>query len=148
MWWERVANPSTDISKECIVHVTRLSPKIYQNYGRLLKIPLLASLKSGHFAFLSDETQDITSIEQLAIYATFEHEGNIREHFTGILPLSQMVGTTLSAENIMKVLVEYFERIEVSLSNSRFCKLGRKKRLKTFFAARSSSFSVDRLWKS
>ena len=31
-----------------------------------------------------------------------------------------MVVTTLSAENIIKVLVEYFERIEVSISNSRF----------------------------
>ena len=73
-----------------------------------LKIPLLASLKIGHFAF-SDKMQDITLIKQLVIYSTFEHEGKILEHFIGILPLSQMVGTTLSAEKIMKVLVEYFE---------------------------------------
>ena len=34
-----------------------------------------------------------------------------------------MVWTTLFSENIMKVLVEYFEQIEVSISNSRFsCK--------------------------
>ena len=39
-----------------------------------LKIPLLLSLKSGHSAFFGFETQDITSIKQLAIYATFEHE--------------------------------------------------------------------------
>ena len=80
--------------------------KIMDDY---LKIPLLASLKSGHFVVFNGETQDITSIEQLAIYATFEHEGQIHKHFIGILPLSQMVRTTLSAENIMKVLVEYFE---------------------------------------
>ena len=30
-----------------------------------------------------------------------------------------MVGTTLSTEITMKVPVEYFERIEVSISNSR-----------------------------
>ena len=74
-----------------------------------LKIPLLTSLKSGRFTFFSDETQDITSIEQLATYTPFEHEGKIREQFIGILPFSQMVGTTLSAEIIIKVLVEYFE---------------------------------------
>ena len=74
-----------------------------------LKIRLLTSLKSGHFTFFSDETQDITSIEQLAIYTPFEHEGKIREQFIDILPFSQMVGTTLYAEIIIKVLVEYFE---------------------------------------
>ena len=77
-----------------------------------LKIPLLASLNSGHFAFSSKEMQDITSIKQSAIYVTFEHEGKICKHFIGILPLSQVVGTTLSAENIMKVLVEYFEQLK------------------------------------
>ena len=50
---------------------------------------------------------------------TFEHKGKIRKHFIVILPLSQMVETTLSTEIIMKVPVEYFERIEVSISNSR-----------------------------
>ena len=58
---------------------------------------LLSSVTRHNF-----ETQDITSIEQLAIYATFEHERKIREHFIGILPLSQMGGTTLSVENIWK----------------------------------------------
>ena len=136
-----------------------MSPDCLQKYIKImddyLKIPLLAPLKSGHFAFFSDKKQDITSIKQLAIYATFEHEGKIREHFIGIFPLSQMVGTTISAETIMKLLVEYFERIEVSISNSRFSCMdttnvhsGEKKRLKSSFAARSSSFSVDRMWKS
>ena len=89
-----------------------------------LKIPLLASLKSGHFAFFGDETPDITSIEQLAIYATFERKGKICEHFIGILPLSQMFGTTLSAENIMKVLVEYY--IVYSDKTSNFSELFEK----------------------
>ena len=83
--------------------------KYIQIMDHYLKVPLLASLKSGHFDFFSNETKDITSTEQLAIYATFEHKGKICKHFIGILPLSQMVGTTLSAENIMKVQVEYFE---------------------------------------
>ena len=52
-----------------------------------LKIPLLLSLKSGHSAFFGFETQDITSIKQLAIYATFEHEWKICEHFIDILSL-------------------------------------------------------------
>ena len=101
-----------------------MSPPYLQKYIQIidvyLKIPLLASLKSGHFAFCSDETQDITLIEQLAIYAAFENKGKICKQFIGIFPLCQMVGITLSAENIMKVLVEYFEQIEESISNMAF----------------------------
>ena len=73
-----------------------------------LKIPLLLSLKSGHSAFFGDETQDITSIKQLAIYATFEHEWKICEHFIDILSLSQIVGMILSSENIMN---EIYSRV-------------------------------------
>ena len=101
-----------------------MSPPYLQKYIQIidvyLKIPLLASLKSGHFASFSNETQDITLIEQLAIYAAFENKGKIRKQFIGIFPLCQMVGITLSAENIMKVLVEYFEQIEESISNMAF----------------------------
>ena len=92
-----------------MVYVTRLFPKIYPNYGRLLKGPSVASLKGLHFAFFSDETKDITLIEQLAICTTFDREGKICEHFIIIIPLSQMAGTPLFAENIMKALVGYFE---------------------------------------
>ena len=48
----------------------------------------------------------------------------------------------------MKVLVEYFEQIEVSISNSRFtCEDTANENSEEKKAARSSSFSVDRLWK-
>ena len=85
-----------------------------------LKIPLLVSFKSEHFAFFNSVTQDITSIKQLAVYEAFEYERKIREHIIGILPVSQMLQTTLSAENIMKVLEEYFEGMGVTISNSCF----------------------------
>ena len=90
-----------------------MSPDYLQKYIQImdhyLKVSLLASLKSGHFDFFSDETQDIASTEQLSIYETFEHKGKISKHFIGIVPLYQMVGTTLSAEYIIKVQVQYFE---------------------------------------
>ena len=86
-------------------NATFMSPDFLQKYIQImdehLKLPLLASLKCGPFTFFSDETQDTTSSEQLAIYATFEHAGKIKEHFIGILPVSKLVGTTLSAQNIM-----------------------------------------------
>ena len=85
--------------------------------------------KSLCYNFLTPQPL-ITSMEQLAIYATFEHKGKICEHFNGFLPLSQMFLTTISAENIMKVLVEYFERIKVSISNTTNVNLVEKKGLK------------------
>ena len=120
MWWERVANPSTDSSRECIVYVTKLSQKIYPNYGHLLKDPSFSIFQKWAFCYFSDKTQEITSIKQLPIYATYEHKGKTWKHFIGILPISQMGVTTLFAESIMKVLEQYFEWIKVSTLNSRF----------------------------
>ena len=74
-----------------------------------IKLPLLASLREKRFAFFSDETQGITSVEQMAVYVTFEHNGVTAEHFVGIYSLSNVVGTSLFAANIMKSLEEYFQ---------------------------------------
>ena len=52
-----------------------------------IKELLLASLRSGKFALYNDETQDITSTEQMAIYATSKHNGTIGERFVGIIPV-------------------------------------------------------------
>ena len=45
-----------------------------------IQLPLLASLRSNFFMFYNDETQDITSVEQMAIYGTFEHNNFVSEH--------------------------------------------------------------------
>ena len=60
-------------------------------------------------SFFSNETQDIISVEQMAVYATFEHNGVIVEHFVGIYPIVKVVGKSLSAANIKKYLEEYFQ---------------------------------------
>ena len=80
---------------------------------------LLASLRTNKYSLYNDETQDITSVEQMAIYTSFEHNGKISEHYVGILPLSKLVGTNLSA-NILKVLQSYLEKQEVPIDSSRF----------------------------
>ena len=80
-----------------------------------IKLPLLALLREKYFIFFTNETQDITSVEQMAAYATFEHNSVIAEHFVGIYPLSKVVGTSLSAANIMKSLEEYFQDQSVDL---------------------------------
>lgn len=46
-----------------------------------LKLPLLASLRDKRFAFTTDETTDITSIEQMAVYATFKHNNEKKRTF-------------------------------------------------------------------
>ena len=90
---------------------------IMNNY---LKEPLLASLQSGKYTLYNDETQDITSIEQMAIYATFKHNGSFSEHYVGIMPISQLVQTHLSAANILEAMKIYLEGLNVSLRNGRF----------------------------
>ena len=76
------------------------------------------------FTFFTDETSNVTSIEQLAVYATFENQGIIKEHFIGLIPMSKLVGSTLSAENIFRVLQTFVENIKVPLQLARFACMG------------------------
>ena len=57
---------------------------------------LVASLKSGHFTFFSNEEPDMKSIKQLAIYKAFKYDTKIRKYFIGIYLVSKMVGNKLS----------------------------------------------------
>lgn len=43
------------------------------------------------------------------VYATFEHNDKVTDHFAGIYPVSIIVGTSLSAGNIVKFLKKYFQ---------------------------------------
>ena len=52
-----------------------------------------------------DETSDVISVEQLAIYATFLR--NQSEHFISLMPVSKDVGAHLSAVNIMSALENF-----------------------------------------
>ena len=86
-----------------------------------IKLPLLASLRTfGPFTLLNDETSDVTTTEQMTIYATFNYQGTIKEHYTGIIPISKLVGTELSAPNIMKALIKFFDEINVPITQARF----------------------------
>ena len=81
-----------------------------------IKNPLIKSLAKQEFTFFTDETLDVTSIEQLAVYATFENQGI----FIGLIPMSKLVGSTLSVENIFRVLQTFFENIKVPLRLAHF----------------------------
>ena len=99
------------------------SPNILASLSALLmtiKLPILASLRENHFTFFGDEIQDITSVDQMAVYATFEYNGVITKHFVGIYPLSKVVGALLSAANIMKSLEKYFQNQSADLMRARF----------------------------
>ena len=102
-----------------------ISPEYISNYIQIMndhiKLPLLASLRTfGPFTFFNDETSDVTTTEQMTIYATFNYQGTIKEHYTGIIPISKLVGTELSAPNIMKALIKFFDEINVPITQARF----------------------------
>ena len=114
MWRERFAISSVNTSKECNLLVNRLSAKVYANHGWSCT-SLVAYLKNRYFTFFSSEAQGMKSIEQLAIYLTFKHDTKICKYFIGLYLVSNIVGTELSAPNIMKVLVSSLESIEKRL---------------------------------
>ena len=51
-----------------------------------MKQPLLENMGSNLYSFYTDEASDVTSIEQLAIYATFLRNQSISNHFIGQIP--------------------------------------------------------------
>ena len=65
-----------------------------------------------------DETSDIISVEQLAIYATFLR--NQSGHFISLMPISKEVGAHLSAVNIMSALENFFVKNDINLQQARF----------------------------
>ena len=104
-------------------NATYLSPefisKMIQIIADYVRIPLLSTLKTCNgFEFYSEETSNITS-EQLAIYATSCYNNVVSEHFIGILPLSKLVGSHFSAEN-MRVIENFFSEKQIPIRNARF----------------------------
>ena len=58
----------------------------------------------------------MSTTKQMAIYSTFNNQGIIKEHYVGIIPISKLVGTELSAPNIMKALIKFFAEINVPIA--------------------------------
>ena len=67
-----------------------------------------------------DETSDITSIEQLKIYAIVLRNQSISEHFIGLIPVRKEVGAHLSAVNIMSTLENLFVENKINFHQARF----------------------------
>ena len=97
-------------------HCTSQSTLKLSNY---MKQPLLENMRSNLYSFHTDETSDVTSIEQLAICATFLRNQSISEHFIGLTPISKEVGI-MSAVNIMSALDNFFVKKEINFQQARF----------------------------
>ena len=87
--------------------------------NKYLKAPLFASLRTGKYA-LYDQTQDISSIEQIAIRAAFQHRNCISEYYIRILSISELVGATSVLQTFFGALNKYLQEMNISLSNGRF----------------------------
>ena len=97
-----------------------LSPLYVSKYtetmSNYMKQPLLENMQSNLYSFYTDETSDVTSIEQLAIYNTFLRNQSI----SGLIPISKEVGAHLSAVNIMSALENFFVKNDINLQQARF----------------------------
>ena len=82
---------------------------ITSSYPFLHHFVLLAHL---HFLWIKLQ---MSTTKQIAIYTTFNNQGTIKEH-VGIIPISKLVGTELSAPNIMKALIKFFAEISVLIA--------------------------------
>ena len=87
--------------------------------SKYLKAPLFASMRTGKYA-LYDQTQDISSIEQIASRAAFQHRNCISEYYIRILSISELVGATSVLQTFFGALNKYLQEMNISLSNGRF----------------------------
>ena len=67
-----------------------------------------------------DETSDVRSIEQLAIYALFLGNQSISKHFLGLIFRSKEVGAYLSAVNICPDLKTFLLKNKINLQQAHF----------------------------
>ena len=65
----------------------------------------------------NDKTWDITSVGQMVIYATFNHNGKMSGQFVRIIPVSKMVGMHLSTANVLHAFESFFQKLEVPFKN-------------------------------
>ena len=96
--------------------------KYIETMSDYMKQPLLENMGSNLYSFYTDKTSDVTSIEQLAIYATFLRNQSISEHlhFIGLIPISKEAGAHLSAVNIVPALENFFVKNNINLQQARF----------------------------
>ena len=73
-----------------------------------VKQPLHLVLKTENHTFYSDETTDISSVEQFSVYATFCMNNIVSKHFIGLIPISKEVGASLTAPSIMEATENFF----------------------------------------
>ena len=66
--------------------------------------------------FYCDETQDIISAEQLALYTTFVMNGEVKEHGIGLIPTSKAVGTHMSAVKLCQPW-KSFQDLDIPIRN-------------------------------
>ena len=101
-----------------------LSPLYVSKYtetmSNYMKQPLLENMHSNLYSFYMDETSDVTSVEQLAIYATVLRNQSISKHFIGLMPVSKEVGAHLSEVNIMSAIENFFVKKDINLQQARF----------------------------
>ena len=101
-----------------------LSPLYTSKYNETMsnyvKEPSLENMRSNSYSFYTDKTSNVTSIEQLAIYATFLRNQSLSERFIGLIRISKEVDAHLSAVNIMSALENFFVKNEINLQQARF----------------------------
>lgn len=93
--------------------------KYFNSMAKFVKKSLQATMKDKQCTLYSNETQNITSTEQIAIYTTFTQGHVVKEYFICLIPISKVVQTHLFAMNIMGALEHIFKDLEIPLRNAK-----------------------------
>ena len=70
---EEMSSHLLNCTKKCKIPFPLYVSKYIETMSNYMKQPLLENICSNLYSFYTDETSDITSIKQLAIYTTLSH---------------------------------------------------------------------------
>ena len=146
---ELISNCGSDIVKNhlltCARNATYTSKFMFNKYlevlNKYIEDPILHSLQSTDFFTLyHDETTDVEKHSQVAVFIMFEHQGQIAEHFIGLVNMTSMC--SLTAEMLFKGTEDLARSKSIALNKCAFSETdrcstneGNKKGLKKHFEA-------------
>lgn len=65
----------------------------------------LTLLRSSYLTSFNDKTQDMTSVEQMTVYRSFEDSSGVADHFLGIYSIKKVAGSSFVSFNLIELVL-------------------------------------------
>ena len=78
----------------------------------------LTLLRSSYLTSFNDKTQDMTSVEQMTVYRSFEDSSGVADHFLGIYSIKKVAGSSFVSFNLIELVLLMWKWIGLFLKKN------------------------------